>query len=141
MPKASLPLVKTRVLLADDHSGLLDQIRLELGEAFEIVGAVGNGRDAVDAVLHLKPDVLVTDISMPILDGLQVAWHLLLAHSQTRIVFLTVHSDQDFVTAALSAGAYGYVTKPRLATDLVPAIRAALEGQIFVSGGRRTNLQ
>ncbi len=84
-----------------------------------------------------RPDVLSADISMPLLDGLQVARHLRTANSPTRIVFLTVHSDQDFVAAALSTGALGYVTKPSISTDLVPAIRKALEGNVFVSGAEK----
>jgi DNA-binding NarL/FixJ family response regulator len=131
-------LAKTRVLIADDHAAILDQVRLELGEDFDIVGAVGNGRDAVDEVLRLSPDVLVTDISMPILNGLEAACRLRTSHSQTRIVFLTIHADRDFVTAALSAGAYGYVTKAHLSTDLVPAIREAMAGHVFVSAAAKT---
>ncbi len=126
-------LAKIRVLLADDHEAILEQVRLELGQDFDIVGAVGNGRDAVDAALRLNPDVLVTDISMPILDGLQAARRLRASNCATKIVFLTIHADPDFVAAALSTGAYGYVTKPRLSTDLIPAIREALEGHVFVS--------
>jgi DNA-binding NarL/FixJ family response regulator len=126
-------LAKIRVLLADDHEAILEQVRLELGEDFEIVGSVGNGRDAVEAVLRLHPDVLVTDISMPILDGLQAARRLRSSNCATKIVFLTIHSDPDFVAAALSAGAFGFVTKPHLSTDLIPAIREALEGHVFVS--------
>ncbi len=124
---------KIRVLLADDHEAILEQVRLQLGEDFDIVGSVGNGRDAVDAVLRLQPDVLVTDISMPVLDGLQAARRLRSSNCGTKIVFLTIHTDPDFVAAALSTGAFGYVTKPRLSTDLIPAIQQALEGHVFVS--------
>jgi DNA-binding NarL/FixJ family response regulator len=126
-------LPKIRVLLADDHAAILDQVRLELGEEFDIVGSVRNGRDAVDAALRLNPDVLVTDISMPTLDGLQAARRLRTAKCGTRVVFLTIHTDPDFVAAALATGAFGYVAKPYLSTDLIPAIREALEGHVFVS--------
>jgi DNA-binding NarL/FixJ family response regulator len=124
---------QTRVLIADDHPAMLDEVRRNLNGDFAIVGAVGNGRDAVDSVLSLNPDVLVTDISMPDLDGLQVASALRGADSPTKIVFLTCHADQDYVEAALSVGAHGYVTKPRLSTDLVLAIMEAVEGRVFVS--------
>lgn len=124
---------KIRIVLADDHVAILNQVRLELGEDFDIVDTVANGRDAVEAVLRLSPDVLVTDISMPILDGLQAAARLRTANSCTKIVFLTIHTDHDFVAAALSSGAFGYVTKPHLGTDLVLAIREALAGHVFVS--------
>jgi DNA-binding NarL/FixJ family response regulator len=124
---------QTRVLIADDHPAILDEVRRSLDGDFAVVGTVGNGRDAVDSVLSLNPDILITDISMPVMDGLQVASALRSTDSRTKVVFLTCHADQDFVAAALSAGAYGYVTKPRLSTDLVPAIQQAVEGRVFVS--------
>lgn len=77
--------------------------------------------------------MLVIDISMPILDGLQTARQLRSKKSRTRIVFLTVHEDEDFVTAAFAAGASAYVTKARVTTDLVPAIRDALAGRKYIS--------
>jgi DNA-binding NarL/FixJ family response regulator len=126
-------LSKIRILLADDHAAILDQVRVQLGEEFDIVATVGNGRDAIDAVLRLKPDILVTDISMPLVDGLQAASRLRIANCSTKVVFLTIHTDQDFVSAAFSAGACGYVTKANLSTDLVPAIQEALLGRVFVS--------
>ncbi len=124
---------KTRVLIADDHPAMIDEVRRSLNGDFAIVGTVGNGRDAVDSVLSLNPDVLVTDISMPVLNGFQVASALRTADSRTKIVFLTCHADRDYVQAALSLGAHGYVTKPRLSTDLVPAIEQAVKGRVFVS--------
>lgn len=124
---------KIRVLLADDHEPILKKVRMVLGDEFDIVGAVGNGRDAIAEVQHLDPDVLVIDIAMPTLNGLQAASRLMSCKVRTKIVFLTVHEDQDFVDAALSAGASGYVTKSHLTTDLVPAIREALRGGTYVS--------
>lgn len=97
------------------------------------MGKVNNGRDAVQEAERLDPDVLVIDISMPILNGLQVAQRLRTANLRAKVVFLTVHEDKDFVTAAFSAGASGYVTKENVDTDLVPAIRDALEGRVYVS--------
>jgi len=126
-------MAKIRVVLADDHQALVAKVRAVLAEDFEVVDAVADGSQAVDAVLALDPDVLVTDISMPLLDGLQVAKRLQAAHCRAKIVFLTVHEDQDYVAAALHAGASGYVTKSRLAIDLIPAIREALLGRTFVS--------
>jgi len=124
---------KIRVLLADDHETILSQVRQTLDEEFHVVGAVGNGRDAVDEVRRLDPDVLVIDISMPILDGLQAVSQLRSINRRTKVVFLTVHEDQEFVAAAFSAGASGYVTKADVTTDLVPAIHEALEGRSFTS--------
>jgi DNA-binding NarL/FixJ family response regulator len=102
---------KIRVLLADDHQAVLQRVCGLLDEDFDIVGTVNNGRDAVETTLRLNPDVLVIDISMRILNGLQAAQQLRSAKQPTKVVFLTVHRDEDFVDAALSAGASGYVTK------------------------------
>ena len=124
---------KVRVLLADDHEPVLARVRSVLDDEFEIVGAVTNGHDAVKEVQRLDPDVLVIDISMPILDGLQAVAQLRTTNPRTRVVLLTVHEDQDFVAAAFSAGASAYVTKSHVTTDLVPAIREALEERYYVS--------
>jgi DNA-binding NarL/FixJ family response regulator len=124
---------KIRVLLADDHEAVRERVRGLLGEDFEVVGAVGDGREAVIAALRLDPDVLVIDISMPVLNGLQATQQLRAANQGTKIIFLTIHEDQDFVAAALSAGASGYVAKTDVTTDLIPAIRDAVEGRIYVS--------
>ncbi len=128
---------KIRVVLADDHRNLLAAVGAILGERFEIVAAVEDGRQAVEAVLALDPDVLITDISMPVLDGLQVAIQLRKAGSQARIIFLTMHQDSYFVAAALSAGASGYITKTLLSTDLVHGIEEVLNGNTFSLTGRR----
>jgi DNA-binding NarL/FixJ family response regulator len=124
---------KIRVVLADDHPEVIAKIRGILGGEFEIVLVAENGNEAVSAVLELDPDVMVTDISMPLLNGLQAARRLQKAKSRVKIVFLTIHEDRDFVAAAFSAGATGYVTKRRLSTDLVLAIKQALKGDSFVS--------
>ena len=124
---------KIRVLLADDHETILDRVRTVLGEEFEIVASVQNGQDAVLQTQRLNPDVLVIDISMPVLDGLQAARQLRSKKLETKIVFLTVHEDEDFVTAAFAAGASAYVTKSRVTTDLAHAIRDALAGRKYIS--------
>lgn len=124
---------KLRVLLADDHETILAQVRLTLREDFEVVGAVDNGRDAIAEVQRLDPDVLVIDISMPVLDGLQAVCQLRSIHHRTKVVFLTVHQDQDFVNAAFSAGASGYVIKADITTDLATAIHEAVQGRNYTS--------
>lgn len=123
---------KVRVLLADDHEGILTWVRTVLNEEFEVVGAVRNGRDAVDEVQRLDPDVLVIDISLPVLDGLRAASQLC-SNCRTKVVFLTLYGSGDFVAAAFSAGASAYVLKSELTTDLVPAIREALQGRTYIS--------
>jgi len=130
---------KVRVLLADDHEEILAWVRAALtleSEEFEVVGAVRNGRDAVEEVQRLDPDVLVIDICMPILDGLRAAAQLS-SNCRTKIVFFTLHEDSDFVAAAFSAGASAYVLKSEMATDIVPAIPAALRGHRYLSQALR----
>ncbi len=124
---------RTRVLLADDHEAMLDRVKRLLEKAFEVVRTVRDGQAALDAVAELRPDVLILDISMPVLTGIQAALRLKQKKSKVRIVFLTVHEDPDFAREALATGALGYVVKPRLATDLLVAIKEALAGRSFVS--------
>jgi DNA-binding NarL/FixJ family response regulator len=128
---------RIRVVLADDHREVIAKIRGVLGDEFDIIEAAENGREAVTAVLALDPDVFVTDISMPLLNGLQAARSIQKTNSRVKIIFLTIHEDRDFIAAAFSAGATGYVTKRRLSTDLVPAIQEALKGRAFVSNSIR----
>jgi len=129
---------KIRVLLADDNDAVVERVRAILGADFEIVGAVCNGLEAVAETQRLDPDVLVIDISMPILDGLESTRRLRVTNRRTKVVFLTVHRDQDFITAAFSAGASAYVTKSDVTTDLMPAIHDAFEGRTYVSQSAQT---
>jgi DNA-binding NarL/FixJ family response regulator len=124
---------KIRVVLADDHQQMIAIVGQTLGEQFEVVSAVEDGKQAVDAVLRLNPDVLVIDISMPVLNGLQAAKQLQTADSRTKIIFLTIYQSGDFLDAAFSAGASGYVNKGRLSTDLIPAIHEVMLGRTFIS--------
>jgi DNA-binding NarL/FixJ family response regulator len=124
---------KIRVVLADDYQPIVARVRGTLGEEFEVVGTAENGNQAVASVLTLDADVLITDISMPVLNGLQAAKRLQNAQCRAKIVFLSVHADRAFVAAAFAAGASAYVVKSRLTTDLIPAIREALVGNTFVS--------
>jgi DNA-binding NarL/FixJ family response regulator len=129
---------KIRVVLADDHREVIAKVRDVLGDEFDVLEAAENGRQAVTAVLELDPDIFVTDISMPFLNGLQAARSIQKTNSRVKIIFLTIHEDRDFIAAAFSAGATGYVTKRRLSTDLVFAIQEAMRGHTFVSNSIRT---
>jgi DNA-binding NarL/FixJ family response regulator len=122
-----------RVVLADDYRPIVAKVRGILGEEFEVIGTAENGNEAVDLVLTLDADVLITDISMPVVNGFQAAERLQMANCRARIVFLTLHEEQAFVSAAFAAGVSAYVLKSRLWTDLIPAIHEALLGNIFVS--------
>ena len=124
---------KMRIFLADDHRYVLELIRGLLEPTFEVVGAVEDGEALVEAAVNLRPDVIITDISMPKLNGIEAADRLRESGSSSKIVFLTVHADPDFVQAALKTGALAYVSKSRITTDLLLAIEEALKGRIFVS--------
>jgi DNA-binding NarL/FixJ family response regulator len=122
-----------RVLLADDHAAMLAQTINRLTGTFEVVGSVGNGLDLIKAVAQLDPDVVVLDITMPGMDGIEAALKLQRAGCRAKLVFLTVHDDPDYMRAALQAGGVAYVAKSRLASDLVTAIHEAVAGRCFVS--------
>lgn len=124
---------KVRILLADDHRPFLDMVEGLLARTCEVVGRVSDGQSLFDAAKRLSPDIIVSDISMPILSGLEASKQLIESGCAARIVFLTVHSDTDFVQACLAAGAAGYVLKPRIMSDLLLAIREVLAGRIFIS--------
>ena len=122
-----------RVLLADDHEPTFALTTSALGGGYQIVGAVPDGSALLAAASQLDPDVIVLDICMPKLNGLEAARELRRLNSRAKLVFLTVHEDADFARAALEAGGLGYVVKTRLASDIVPAIQAALENHRFLS--------
>jgi DNA-binding NarL/FixJ family response regulator len=130
-------LAKLCVVLADDHRQMIEIVRETLGEKFEVVGTAENGKQAVEAVLRLNPDALIIDISMPVLNGLQAAKQLQMSESRAKIIFLSIYEGREYLDAAFSAGASGYVNKGRLCTDLIPAIHEAMLGRIFISTMRR----
>jgi DNA-binding NarL/FixJ family response regulator len=121
------------IILADDNTEILSNLRDELCEEFHIAATAENGAEAVRAVIFHAPDVLVVDISLPLMNGLQVASRLREIRPQTRIVFLTVHEDPEYISAGFAAGASGYVIKRRWASDLVNAIREVVAGGTFLS--------
>ena len=122
---------RPRVLLADDFPAFLEQAEKLLSNHYEIVGFARDGGETLKLCLALKPDILLLDISMPILSGLEVATRLSKAGCKSKIVFVTAQDDQDYVEAAFSLGALGYVLKCRIGSDLLPATEGALKG--FVS--------
>ncbi len=124
---------RIRVLLADDHEAMLNRVADLLAGECDVIGTAIDGRQALDAAKRLKPDVLVLDISMAVMNGFETAHRLKEAGSKARIVFLTVHDDPDYAKEALEAGALGYVIKPRIASDLMIAINEVYAGRSFVS--------
>lgn len=132
---------RASVLLADDHEGTAEQLRELLQPHFDVVATVEDGRALMNAVAQLSPDVIVADISMPTLDGIEAAALIRRRDSDARIVLVTVHEERILVERGLAAGALGYVLKDSAGDELVPAIYAALIGERFVSralGGRGT---
>jgi two-component system, NarL family, response regulator DegU len=125
------------VLLADDSRAVLTDLQEELSKEFSIVGMVDNGEEAVRDVYRLDPDILVLDISMPGLNGIQVATRLRGARARAKVLFLSVHEQSEYISAAFSAGACGYVTKRCLPADLARAIREVIAGQTFLSPSLR----
>jgi DNA-binding NarL/FixJ family response regulator len=128
-----------RILLADDSLSMLQAARHILEPEFQVVGTVNDGEAVLEATNTLKPDVLILDISMGVMNGLEAARLLTRIGSSVKIVFLTVHQDQEFVEEAFSAGALGYVVKSHLGTDLLVAVREALMGRVFVSPDLRAS--
>jgi DNA-binding NarL/FixJ family response regulator len=126
-------MTRMRVLVADDLTPVLDEIAALLGNQFEIVAGVSDGRAALKETLKLEPDLVVLDISMPEMSGIEVARELKRQHSKAKIVFLTVHQDSAILATCLAAGGLGYVLKVFMDTDLLPAINEALAGRVFVS--------
>lgn len=124
---------RVRVLLADDNSAVLDQVTRMLQDDYDIVAAVKDGYEVVSECLRLKPNVIVLDISMNEVSGIDLARQLRDWGSNAKIIFLTVHEDYEFVNAAIGAGALAYVVKSRLSVDLVSAVKAVLSEKFFVS--------
>lgn len=126
---------KIRILLADDHNVIRRGLSalLERQEGFSVVAEAADGREAVELALAVKPDVVVIDVAMPNLNGLEAARRIYEKRPETAIVILSMHSDEGYVLRALSAGARGYLLKDSPEEDLIRAIRAAHAGKAFFS--------
>ena len=121
------------VLLADDHVVFTDGIIRILKERFDVVGTVTDGRSILEAASRLRPDVIVTDISMPTLSGIEGLRQLKANHDESRVIFLTMHSDARLAAEAFRLGAKGFVLKQSSADELVKAIEAVLAGHTYMS--------
>ena len=125
--------LRPRVLLADDHPMVLDGLRKLLEPDFEVVAAVTDGRELLEAAQRLQPDLVITDISMPFVDGLEATRRLQKSRPGTRVLILSVHADPSWVREAFEAGACGYLTKISAPEEIGTAVREVLKGLFYVS--------
>jgi DNA-binding NarL/FixJ family response regulator len=133
IPQSGGNKVRNRILLADDHTLMLDGIRLMLEPEFALVGSVEDGQALLAAAKVHHPDIILLDISMPLLNGIDAAVQLRKLVPSTKLIFVTMHSDPDYVTEAFRAGASGYLLKRAAASELLTAIREVLKGNQYVS--------
>jgi len=132
---------RPRILLADDHALILEGIRRVLAQHFQIVGTVEDGRTLVEAALRLKPDLIVSDITMPHLSGIDAAIQIKASLPGIKLLFVSAHSNSAYVTAAFEAGGTGYVLKSAVLEELLDAAQRVLKGRIYVSSGLSTELR
>jgi DNA-binding NarL/FixJ family response regulator len=132
---------RTKVLLADDHTMLLEAFRRLLEPEFEVVGTVADGRALLAATRTLKPDVIVVDVAMPLLNGLEAARQLRDLSPHPKLIFLTMNPDPDTAAEALRVGASGYLLKTSAASELTKAIRDALRGLRYVTPAMKKQLE
>jgi DNA-binding NarL/FixJ family response regulator len=121
------------VLLADDHAIVAEGLRRVLETNYEVIGVVSNGRAVLAAAEQFKPDVIVLDVSMPLLNGIEAARRIHKSSQNVKIVFLSMHPDVVYVTEAFRAGASAYVLKISAANDILTAVRSVLQGKTYLS--------
>lgn len=124
---------RPRLLLADDHTLLLEGFKKLLESEFELAGAVADGRALLEAAPALRPDVILLDISMPLLNGIDAARQLRKIVPESKLVFVTMHADRDYVTEAFRAGGSAYILKRSAASELVRAIQEVLKGRTYIT--------
>ena len=122
-----------RLILADDHTLVADALRELVAPHFDVVTTVADGRSLLDAALSLKPDAVVVDVGMPLLNGLDACRQLKVKVPAVRFVFLTMNEDPDIAVEAMKMGASGYISKKSAASELLQAIHAALRGKIYIT--------
>ncbi|MFC1872351.1 response regulator [Chloroflexota bacterium] len=125
---------RVKILLVDDHAIMREGIHALLGinDDFKIVGEASDGREAIEKAIELKPDVVIMDIGMAGLDGMEATRRILKKNPKTKVVMLTQHDNKEYILSAIKAGAVGYVPKKALGTDLVAAVRAVCKGESFL---------
>jgi len=127
--------MKTRVLLADDHGIIREGLRLKLAQVqdLEVVAEASDGREAVRLANEVRPDLVIMDIAMPNLNGIQATEQILKQNSAIRVIILSMYSDESYLSQVLSAGAKAYLLKDSAQDEVIPAIRAVTKGKSFFS--------
>jgi DNA-binding NarL/FixJ family response regulator len=125
--------MKPRILLADDHRIVAEGLRSLLEPEFELIGIVEDGRALVDASKKLRPDVIIVDISMPQLNGIEAVHQIKKENKDIKVIFLTMHPDVTYAVSAMEAGAQGYVLKHSAPSELTTAVRKALSGKRYIT--------
>lgn len=129
----AMTIKKPRLLMADDHSIMLAGLRKLVEGTCEVIGAVEDGRALVEAAEQLRPDLILVDISMPLLNGMDAARQIKKSVPDAKLIFLTMHASPVFATEALQAGASGYLLKQSAASELPQAIETVLNGQVYLT--------
>lgn len=124
---------RIRLLLADDHVMFAQGLRSFLGDEFELLSTVGNGRELIEWACELNPDVILVDISMPVINGFDAVREIRKRGSEAKVIFLTMHNDATFLAEAFRCGASGYILKQAAGEELVNAIRVVAQGHNYVS--------
>lgn len=125
---------RPRILLADDHGFILAGIRSLLEDRFDVVGQVSDGRAAVEAALRTRPDIIILDITMPLLNGIDAARQIKKEWPEAKLLFLSMHTGAVYLREAVEAGAAGYVLKSSATEELATAIQRVLKGQLYLGG-------
>ena len=124
---------QARILLADDNAPTRESFEAVLAPLFEIVATVVNGRELVDAALRLKPDLIILDITMPLLNGIRAAREIRKSLPETKLLFVTMHTSSAYVQAAFKVGGTGYLVKSSAREELLVAVVKVLEGETYIT--------
>jgi DNA-binding NarL/FixJ family response regulator len=128
-----VPNSKIRIVVADDHEEILSVIKEVLQPEFEVVAAVRDGRDLLQAVKNFKPDIIIANINMPEMSGIEATRRIVEEDFEARIILLTMYNDRSMVEEGISAGAKGYVFKLAAGRELVPAVYEVIQGRFYIS--------
>jgi two-component system response regulator NreC len=124
---------KIRVIIADDHAILLEGLKtlLELSDSIEVVGGASTGKEAIDLVAELSPDIALMDIAMPVMDGIEATRHIHKNHPNIKVIILSQHDNREYIISAIKAGASGYILKKAVSSEIISGIEAVFNNGYF----------